>query len=484
MNNNILLSSKELHRTWYTNIKTILDFLHLHPEILSDKIQLEVENITNSILFILENSNIHKPDFAKINKHLEKSKLKTEISCDFITKIEKILSKELDSFKDLKLSELEEEINLYKELINSSNDSLIKEKISLIREKKELEKKIKKIKGLNESIKLIESSKEKYLEELNKISIKESLTNSGEPKIELEETVLIIKSPELQNEIVKDKDIILDWKEKQDEEIDKNLYYKNFYSKKIEEIKDFYNLCMKNNKKEFLIASIQNLWKNKWNTYLKLEIILFFINENFDTNYIKNNLFKGIAWDVNVENDKEYKLFEKISILLFPQRKSIKYDPANILNDYDFIFKYLQNFLERNDYKWFIKQIYKINNNWKWILDYKNLRLDLYDLLVKNKWKIENLYQYVWNSKEYRKLFGVILKSSTITGDFNFLIKDFSNLQDFKQVNVISQILQSDYYLGYIDILKSFYPIFLSLDETLKNKDLIELYRIKVFTNN
>lgn len=218
MNNNILLSSKEVHRTWYSNIKSILDFMHLYPELLSPEINLEINNIINSINVILDKSNVHKPDFSKINKHLEKSKLKTEISCDFIAKIEKILSKALDSFKDLKLSELEEEINLYKELINSSNDSLPKEKISLIREKKELEGKLKKFKGLNESIKLIESIKEKYLEELKKISIKESLTNSGEPKIELEETILIIKSPEIQNEIVKE---VLDWKEKQDEEIDR-----------------------------------------------------------------------------------------------------------------------------------------------------------------------------------------------------------------------------------------------------------------------
>ncbi|MDD5213771.1 MAG: hypothetical protein PHG82_05080 [Candidatus Gracilibacteria bacterium] len=173
MNNKINLTSKELYKSGYENIKHILDFLKSHKDILSNDIFSEISKINDSILLILDHSKGHNPNLGKIHSKLEKSKFLTEITCDFVSKIENILLSEIKSYESIDLSKLELEIESYKELIKGIKAGENRTAVEYLREKKLLEEKLQKINGLNKNFELLIKTREKYLEELVKTKDKE-----------------------------------------------------------------------------------------------------------------------------------------------------------------------------------------------------------------------------------------------------------------------------------------------------------------------
>lgn len=225
MFNKISLSSKELHKVWYKNIKNILDFFKSNNEIYTPEIVLELDKISESISLILSNSkNVNKPDFLKINKKLKDSKFKTEITCDFVSEIEKTLKEKLASFKQEDIDKLDKEIQYYTELLEWVSVKEKAENIESFRELKQLEIKKKKISQLQEQIANIELVRKTYLEELEKSKNKEDQnTSKQEPVgdvISVEEenrTEVIfeeIKEEKLENETV------LEWEDRIDEDVE------------------------------------------------------------------------------------------------------------------------------------------------------------------------------------------------------------------------------------------------------------------------
>lgn len=302
-------------RDLYNDMKIISEFVIKYRAFLDidSKIIQEVYQIINSINIILSwvlKASSKKKDIDNQNKKAKNEEdrclinlecAKVEIIKDKILNFNKIEAKKIIWCTDWTIRDIETHSPRILKLIEELQTSFV----SAIN----WENKVEKIKKVEETTQV-----NIQVQETNSESI--TIDDWKNPKIpeQKENTITWNTDSETIN--------IKDWQntEAEKEEIeeqsnleDPNIFYRNFNSKNLVEIKDFYQLCKENQKTNYFLKFLKSHFQSI-SIKTKLELIDFLIFIDFDPKYIKEKLLNSTTRSqINSRNLEQREFYTDLS---------------------------------------------------------------------------------------------------------------------------------------------------------------------------